>query len=140
VRLVGYLENPYESVRRSHLFLHSARWEAFGNVIVEAMTVGTPVILADCPGSPKEILDGGRYGKLVPNEDPEAFAAAVVGLANDPAERQRLGELGRKRSEDYSVDRLLPGMLADIERVTGADFGRSRRGDGGSPQPPGAER
>jgi glycosyltransferase involved in cell wall biosynthesis len=122
VRLVGYLENPYESVRRSHLFLHSARWEAFGNVIVEAMTVGTPVILADCPGSPKEILDGGRYGKLVPNEDPEAFAAAVVGLANDPAERQRLGELGRKRSEDYSVDRLLPGMLADIESVTGVSF------------------
>jgi glycosyltransferase involved in cell wall biosynthesis len=140
VRLAGYLDNPYESLRRSHLFLHSARWEAFGNVIVEAMAVGTPVIVADCPGSPKEILDGGRFGKLVPNEDPEAFAAAVVELANDPVGRQRLGEIGRERSEAYSADRLLPKMLADIERVTGADFGRSRKGDGGSPQPPGAER
>ena len=123
VELVGYLENPYEAVRRSHLFLHSARWEAFGNVIVEAMALGTPVVLADCPGSPKEILDRGRYGRLVPNEDPEAFAAAVVELANDPAERRRLGEAGRVRSEDYAADRLLPVMLADIERVTGASFG-----------------
>jgi glycosyltransferase involved in cell wall biosynthesis len=140
VKLVGHLENPHESIKRSHLFLHPARWEAFGNVIVETMALGTPVLATTCPGAPREILDGGRYGRLVPNEDPEAFAAALVELANDPDERKRLGEAGKGRAEDYSVDRLLPGMLADIERVTGADFGRSRRGDGGSPQPPGAER
>ncbi len=140
VKLVGHLENPYEAVKQSHLFLHSARWEAFGNVIVEAMALGTPAIVADCPGAPKEILDGGKYGRLVPNEDPAAFAAALVELANDPDERRRLGEAGRVRAEDYSADRLLPGMLADIERVTGVDFGRTRQGNGGPAQPPEPER
>jgi glycosyltransferase involved in cell wall biosynthesis len=122
VSLVGYLENPYEAVKRSHLFLHSARWEAFGNVIVEALALGTPMVLCDCPGAPREILEGGRYGRLVPNEDREAFAAAVVELAGDPTERRRLSELGLERVEDYSAERLLPGMLADIERVTGVSF------------------
>ena len=113
------VEHPFELMRRAHLFLHSARWEAFGNVIVEAMALGTPVVVADCPGAPKEILGGGRYGRLVPNEDPEAFATALVELAGDPAERTRLGEAGLVRSDDYLVDRLLPGMLEDIARVVG---------------------
>ena len=123
VNMGAKLEHPFELMRRAHLFLHSARWEAFGNVIVEAMALGTPVVVADCPGAPKEILGGGRYGRLVPNEDPEAFAAAIVELANDPTERKRLGEAGRARSDDYEIDRLLPLMLADIERLTGASFG-----------------
>jgi hypothetical protein len=140
VRLVGHLENPHESIKRSHLFLHPARWEAFGNVIVETMALGTPVLATTCPGAPREILDGGKYGRLVPNEDPAAFAAALVELANDPDERRRLGEAGRVRAEDYSADRLLPGMLADIERVTGVDFGRTRQGNGEPAQPPEPER
>lgn len=123
VSLLGHLENPHERIRRSHIFLHPARWEAFGNVIVETMALGTPIIATTCPGAPKEILDGGRYGKLVPHEDPVALAAALVELANDPEERARLGEAGRARSEDYSADRLLPGMLDDLERVTGKQFG-----------------
>lgn len=122
VRLVGHTEEPFRYLASSHLFLHSARWEPFGNVIVEAMALGIPAIVADCPGAPKEILDGGKYGRLVPNEDPEAFAAAIVELARDPAERARLSGVERERAEDYAIDRLLPGMLADIERVTGVEF------------------
>ena len=122
VRLIGHTDVPFKLLAGSHLFLHSARWEPFGNVIVEAMALGVPMVVADCPGAPKEILDYGRYGHLVPNEDPRAFAAALVELAGSPAERARLSELGRKRAEDYSIDLLLPGMLADIERVTGVEF------------------
>ena len=123
VKLVGHIDEPFRLIAPSHLFLHSARWEPFGNVIVEAMALGIPMVVADCPGAPKEILEGGRYGRLVPNEDPAAFAAAVVELAHDPAERERLSVLGRARADEYSVDLLLPGMLADIERVTGIEFG-----------------
>ena len=91
-------------------------------MIVEAMACGTPVIVTDCPGAPKEILDGGRFGRLVSNEDPAALARALVELANDPAERTRLSEAGRQRADAYSADHLMPGMLADIERVSGVDF------------------
>ena len=125
VRLVGQVDDPlkfFPSLKRSDLFVHAARWEAFGSVIVEAMACGAPVIVTDCPGAPKEILDGGRFGRLVSNEDPAAFARALVELANDPAERARLAEAGRQRADDYSADHLIPGMLADIERVSGVDF------------------
>ncbi|MEX1218800.1 MAG: glycosyltransferase [Solirubrobacterales bacterium] len=129
VRLVGQIDDPsafFPMLKRSSLFLHSARWEAFGSVIVEAMACGTPVILTDCPGGPKEILEGGRFGRLVANEDPQAFASALVALASDPAERARLGESGSQRAEDYSADRHLPKMLADIERVSGVRFSLRR--------------
>ena len=124
VSLLGLKENPFPDMARADLFVHAARWEHFGNVIVEAMSLGTPVLATSCLGGPHEILGEGRFGRLVPNEDPKAFAAAIVELANDPTERKRLGEAGRARSEDYSVDRLLPGMLADIERVVGVSFDR----------------
>ncbi len=129
VRLVGHTDRPFGMLARSHLFLHSARWEPFGNVIVEAMALGIPVIAADCPGAPKEILGADRYGRLVPNEDPAGFAAAIVDLANDPAERERYSEAGRRRTDDYRIDDLLPGMLADIERVTGVEFESVTAGD-----------
>jgi glycosyltransferase involved in cell wall biosynthesis len=125
VRLVGHTDRPFRVLAQSHLFLHAARWEPFGNVFVEAMALGIPVIAADCPGAPKEILEGDRYGRLVPNEDPAGFAAAIVDLANDLAERERYAEAGRRRADDYRIDDLLPGMLADIERVTGVSLGGS---------------
>lgn len=125
VRLVGQIDDPLEFfplLKRSDLFVHAARWEAFGSVIVEAMACGIPVIVTDCPGAPREILDGGHFGRLVANEDPAAFARALVELANDPAERARLAEAGRQRADAYSADHLMPGMLADIERVCGVEF------------------
>lgn len=130
VRLLGHVEDTsayVALVRRSDIFLHAARWEAFGNVIVEAMACGTPVVVTDCPGAPKEILDGGRFGRLVENEDPAGFAAALVDLASNPAERARLSESGRERAEIYRADHLLPSMLSDIERVAGVHFNLSSR-------------
>lgn len=122
VRLLGLLENPYPAMASADLLVHAARWEAFGSVIVEAMALGRPVLATSCPGGPHEILGEGRFGRLVPSEDPEAFAVVLVELANDPIERRRLGEAGRARSEDYSVERLLPGMLSDIQDVTGVSM------------------
>lgn len=119
VRLLGLLDNPYSEVVRADLFVHAARWESFGAVIVEAMALGTPVLATSCIGGPHEILGEGEFGRLVPSEDPVAFAGALVELARDPAERRRLSEAGRARSEDYSVDRLFPKMLEDIAQVTG---------------------
>ena len=119
VRLLGLLDDPYPKLASADLFVHAARWEAFGNVIVEAMALGTPVLATTCIGGPHELLGEGRFGRLVPSEDPVAFAGALVELARDPVERRRLAEAGLARSQDYSVKRLFPMMLEDIARVTG---------------------
>ena len=72
----GFVANPLPYVRRSAAFVLTSRYEGFGNVLVEAFGVGTPVISVDCDYGPSEILDGGRYGVLVPNGDVDALAAA----------------------------------------------------------------
>jgi glycosyltransferase involved in cell wall biosynthesis len=77
VALPGYTPNPYAHLVRAKLFVLSSAYEAFGNVLVEALAAGTPVVATDCPG-PREILQNGRFGELVAVGDTEALARAMV--------------------------------------------------------------
>lgn len=99
VSLPGFVLDPYPWYRTADLFVLSSRWEGFGNVLVEALECGVPVVSTDCASGPAEILCDGRYGRLVPTEDPPAMAAAIAAsLAerHDPA-------LLRSRAQDFSV-------------------------------------
>jgi glycosyltransferase involved in cell wall biosynthesis len=77
-RLQGYVKNPYPYFARASVFALSSRWEGFGNVLAEALALGTPVVSTDCPNGPAEILDGGRYGALVNMGDSNAMAEAIL--------------------------------------------------------------
>ncbi|HET7354732.1 MAG TPA: glycosyltransferase [Gaiellaceae bacterium] len=112
VSLPGSVSNPYAFVARSVAFVLSSRWEGLPTVLVEAASCGVPVIATDCPSGPREILDGGRYGALVPVGDAEALAAAMEcalegALAKAPAASWRPYE------SDYVVDRFLELMAPE---------------------------
>ena len=77
VELPGFVPNPYSYMARAGLFVLSSRWEGLPTVLVEAMSLGTPVIATDCPSGPREILQGGKYGQLVAMDDPAALALAM---------------------------------------------------------------
>ncbi len=77
IALLGHQSNPYRYMRNSAVFALTSTFEGFGNVIVEALATGTPVVSTDCPHGPREILAGGRYGTLVQSYDPDAFAEAL---------------------------------------------------------------
>jgi glycosyltransferase involved in cell wall biosynthesis len=113
VTLTGYLDNPYEILSSADVFVLSSRWEGFGNVIIEAMACGVPVISTDCPYGPNEIITHGVNGLLVPVGDVQAMAEAIVTLLRDRALRTSLAEAGRKRAQDFSVDK----MVAEYEKV-----------------------
>ena len=66
VQLPGFVENPFAHMRRARVVVLSSVFEGFGNVLVEAMACGTPVVSSDCPSGPSDVLDGGRFGRLVP--------------------------------------------------------------------------
>ena len=79
VQMPGFVLNPYAYMARARLLVLSSRWEGFGNVLVEALACGTPVISTDCRSGPSEILAEGRFGRLVPVGDAEALAAVILG-------------------------------------------------------------
>jgi glycosyltransferase involved in cell wall biosynthesis len=99
VCLAGFQDNPYQYLARSAVFAFSSAWEGFGNVIVEALAVGTPVVSTDCRSGPAEILANGKYGRLVPVGDPAALAVAVVAVLDAPPDPAA----GRARSADFTI-------------------------------------
>ncbi|MEX1081493.1 MAG: glycosyltransferase [Halofilum sp. (in: g-proteobacteria)] len=83
VALPGFAENPYAWIAHADVFTLSSRWEGLVNVVIEALALGVPIVSTDCPSGPREILDGGRYGELVPVGDYEELAAALVRALQD---------------------------------------------------------
>ncbi len=100
VDFAGFQSNVLPFFRRADAFVLSSRCEGFGNVIVEALGCGTPVIAARCDYGPAEILDEGRFGVLVAPSDPEALAR---GLDQVATLRERFpAEVLRQRANAFS--------------------------------------
>jgi glycosyltransferase involved in cell wall biosynthesis len=86
VDLHGFVDNPYSFMKRADLFVLSSRYEGMPNVLVEAAALETPVVATDCPSGPRELLNDGEAGKLVPVEDPSTMADAIDHQLSNPDE------------------------------------------------------
>ena len=75
--LRGYTEDPYARLREADVFVSASRHEGLGNALVEAMACQCQIIATDCPHGPREILAKGKFGQLVPPDDPAALAHAI---------------------------------------------------------------
>ena len=116
VQFLGFVANPYPLIASSNAFVHAARWEGFGLVVAEALALGVPVVATSCPGGPREILENGRYGLLVPSEDPLALADALVRMTEDDALLSDLSEIGPERVSHYAPERVAAEVLELVER------------------------
>lgn len=85
VLLPGAMDNPYRVLADAALHVLSSRWEGYPNVLLEAMALGVPVVSTDCLFGPREILDDGRYGRLVPMADSVALAHAMEAELAQPS-------------------------------------------------------
>lgn len=85
VLLTGAMDNPHGVMAGAAMHVLSSRWEGYPNVLLEALALGVPVVSTDCPHGPREILDGGRYGRLVPVGDVVALASAMDEALEQPS-------------------------------------------------------
>jgi glycosyltransferase involved in cell wall biosynthesis len=83
VDLPGFVSDPLPWLARANLFALSSIYEGLGNVLIEALAVGLPVVSTDCPSGPREILENGRLGHLVPVGDVGSLANAIERSLND---------------------------------------------------------
>jgi glycosyltransferase involved in cell wall biosynthesis len=121
--LPGFATNPQPWYETADVFVLASDFEGFGNVLVEAMRTGIKVVSTDC-GGPREILDGGRWGMLVPTSDERALAAAILSSLDAPHDREGL----KSRADAVS------GLNATARY---AELMLGREGGAGEPNRPG---
>ena len=113
---LGYRDDPIPYLRAAKFFVLTSRFEGSPNALIEAMACGLASVVSDASPGPLELI-GEDAGLIVPVENDEATAAAIMALANDEDLRARLGEAAIKRTEIYQVDRAIRVWL-DLLHVT----------------------
>ena len=116
VFFTGLKKNPYPYLKKGTLYVLTSYYEGFPNAMVEAMSMGLPVIATDCKTGPREILED-QYGILIPNMEPEPdfdpqniteeerdLAGQVIGLLEDQDRMQHYREMALKRAGDYTAE------------------------------------
>jgi glycosyltransferase involved in cell wall biosynthesis len=105
VRLQGYVENPLKFFAHADVFVLSSHVEGLPNVLIEAMMCGCTPVSTDCPTGPREALQDGKYGYLVPVGDPVAMAAGIEQALRYPVPKNLLAEAVLPFQEEAVIGR-----------------------------------
>jgi glycosyltransferase involved in cell wall biosynthesis len=115
VDFLGFKENPLPYYREADAFVLSSNFEGLGNVLIEALGCGTPVITTDCPYGPAEIVQNGRFGILVPVGDSDAFGEA---MASEGWRRWTPDQL-KETTDRFRVEDIATQYLATMTAAVG---------------------
>jgi glycosyltransferase involved in cell wall biosynthesis len=117
--LLGFREDVLSIIAAADIFVLPSKAEPFGLAILEAMSLGKPVV-ATAAGGPLEIVVDGATGLLVPPNNPAALAGALQTLTADSATRSTLGCKGLQRfRECFTADRMCDEIINVYQRVLG---------------------
>jgi glycosyltransferase involved in cell wall biosynthesis len=111
--LPGFVTNPYAYMARASVLVLSSRYEGFPNVLAESLACGTPVVATDCETGPAEILDHGRFGRLVPVGDHAAMAGAIEATLDAPPNADSLRARAAVFSASSSARQYLALLFPD---------------------------
>jgi glycosyltransferase involved in cell wall biosynthesis len=110
VKMPGFVGNPAAYMARAAVFAMSSSWEGMPVALIEALALGTPVVSTDCPSGPTEVLDGGKYGELVPMDDSAALAEGISRLLR--GERRTVDEAWLARFDARTIVDQYLGLMS----------------------------
>ena len=116
VRILGIKSNVFRFLEKAKLLIHTAVHEGLCGAVIESLACATPVVVMDCPTGMDEILDGGKYGMLVPLHDQAQFIEKVEFLLNNPNEYQHYADLSAQRAKDFDVSQIAEQFLGMLNR------------------------
>ncbi len=116
VALPGFDSKPYAAMGHCSVFVLSSRYEGLPNALIEALACGAPVVSTACPSGPRDVLNEGEFGRLVPVGDDDAMAKAIVEVLDDPPSKARQRSRGAAYSVENSVKAYLPVLGLDQPR------------------------
>jgi glycosyltransferase involved in cell wall biosynthesis len=119
VKLVGYVDNPLKFFKAADVFVLSSHVEGLPNVLVEAMMCGCTPVATDCPTGPREVLQDGRFGYLVPVGDQAAMAAAIVKAIEHPIRAAELEKAVKPFSESMVLEQHFALLGLSNNRAVG---------------------
>jgi len=123
VCVLGYRDDPLPLVARCQIGALASQTEGLPMSLLEAMTCGLPVVSTDCPAGPAYLLENGASGLLVPVDDSDAMAQAVIRIAQDDELRAGLIARGRERAAAFSPAAVASRYLDVVTQVTGSSSG-----------------
>ena len=119
VRLIGFQDDVVSFLNTLDVFALATNSEGFGQVVIEAMAAGKPVVTSKIAPL-TEIVADGETGLLVESRSPQSFASAIAQLLIDPMERHRMGARGRERvTKSFTAERMTQETLLLYENLLG---------------------
>jgi glycosyltransferase involved in cell wall biosynthesis len=111
VRLCGFDANPYRWMKRAAVLVSSSLTEGCPNQILEGLSLGVPIVATDCPGGTGELLECGKWGRMVPVADARGMADAILATLDDVNPPD-----GRLRAADFSPAKVTSAYQAVLLR------------------------
>jgi glycosyltransferase involved in cell wall biosynthesis len=125
-RLEGFTDHLPDELARASLFVMTSRREGFPMVLLEAMSVGLPVVSVDCYTGPSDIVTDGVDGRIVPEDDRPALVEAMSELMADDAKRRAFGEAALEAAGRYELGRIAARWEQRLGELSAAKRGRPR--------------
>ena len=117
VCLCGSTSQVQEKMVEASCFVLSSIYEGLPLVMLEAMSCGLPVVSYDCPCGPKDIITEDQDGFLVPQGDEQMLAERICCLIENPSKRAGMGVAARKKSENYTIEKIIPMWMNLFEKL-----------------------
>jgi glycosyltransferase involved in cell wall biosynthesis len=107
IDLVGFQSNPYSWLAKADTFVLSSDYEGFPMTLLEAMACGVPIVSVDCPSGPSELIENGKNGILVQQNDEMALAEGMINLLKNERLRKRFSIEGKKRILNFRIEKIM---------------------------------